>query len=93
MASADRDFDAVWNRITSLEGVAFTSKRGAPVRYDVVGRYSVVRGSGARVPKSPFESALEKWPVAGPSALAGVYAPSVVWAILNDPRVLPLPVV
>ena len=48
------------------------------------GEYIVVRDSQARIPRSQFDKAQKMWPVTGPSRLVGVYAPSVVWAVMKE---------
>ncbi|MDA0596208.1 MAG: hypothetical protein O2921_01105 [Chloroflexi bacterium] len=41
-----------------------------------------------RIPKSQFNKALDQWPQNGPSNLRGIYAASIVWAVLADERIL-----
>ncbi|MDA0676708.1 MAG: hypothetical protein O2788_01735, partial [Chloroflexi bacterium] len=66
------------------EGHKFATSRGKKFSYKVTGEYIVVRESSARIPRSQFDKAQKMWPVAGPSRLVGVYAPSVVWAVMKE---------
>lgn len=92
--SAPNDFDdrtsgrkignSIWDKVVSMEGRKFATSRGKKFSYKVTGEYIVVRDSQARIPRSQFDKAQKMWPVTGPSRLVGVYAPSVVWAVMRD---------
>ena len=75
-------FDEVWRRIEHSEGAEFFTKRGQSFAYEVEAGYLTVRQSGTRVPRSQFKKAFGQWPATGPSTMRGIYAPSVVWAVL-----------
>jgi hypothetical protein len=76
--------NTIWDKVVSMEGHRFATSRGKKFSYKVTGEYIVVRESSARIPRSQFDKAQKMWPVAGPSRLVGVYAPSVVWAVMNE---------
>lgn len=76
--------NSVWDRVVSMEGHRFSTSRGKKFSYKVTGEYVVVRQSQARIPRSQFDKAMKMWPVTGPSRLVGVYAPSVVWAVMKE---------
>ncbi len=76
--------NSVWDKVVSMEGRRFATSRGKKFSYKVTGEYIVVRDSQARIPRSQFDKAQKMWPVTGPSRLVGVYAPSVVWAVLKE---------
>lgn len=98
--SADRDYEdvptrssqagghrignSIWDKVVSMEGHRFATSRGKKFSYKVTGEYIVVRDSSARIPRSQFDKAQKMWPVSGPSHLVGVYAPSVVWAVMKE---------
>lgn len=83
--NAEHQFgNSTWDRVVSMEGRRFATSRGKKFSYKVTGEYIVVRDSQARIPKSQFDKAQKMWPVSGPSRLVGVYAPSVVWAIMKE---------
>ncbi|MBN4074220.1 hypothetical protein JYT27_00165 [bacterium AH-315-D21] len=84
----DSSFEALWERIKQNTGTVISTKRGQGFTYEVEAGYLTVRESGARVPQSQFKKALGQWPTTGPSAMRGVYAASVVWAVLSDDRLL-----
>jgi len=86
----DEEDDSIWKRVVSMEGHKFSTSRGKKFTYKVNGEYVIVKNSSARIPRSQFAKAEKMWPVKGPSLLVGVYAPSVVWAIMKD--LLPEPV-
>lgn len=77
-------FDEVWRRIEQSAGKEISTKRGQSFTYEVEAGYLTVRESGTRVPRSQFRKALGQWPATGPSTMRGVYAASVVWAVLAD---------
>ena len=74
----------IWDKVVSMEGHRFATSRGKKFSYKVTGEYIVVRDSQARIPRSQFDKAQKMWPVSGPSRLVGVYAPSVVWAVMKE---------
>lgn len=76
--------DTIWDKVVSMEGRRFATSRGKKFSYKVTGEYIVVRDSQARIPRSQFDKAQKMWPVSGPSRLVGVYAPSVVWAVMKE---------
>jgi hypothetical protein len=88
----DRDsnlaFSALWDRIEASAGKAISTKRGQCFTYEVDSGYLTVTESGARIPRSQFKKALSQWPQNGPSNIRGIYAASVVWAVLADERIL-----
>ena len=76
--------NTIWDKVVSMEGHKFATSRGKKFSYTVTGEYIVVRESSARIPRSQFDKAQKMWPVVGPSRLVGVYAPSVVWAVMKE---------
>lgn len=81
-------FDALWRRMEQSAGKSISTKRGQDFTYDIEAGYLTVRESGARIPRSQFKKALSQWPQPGPSNMRGIYASSVVWAVLADERIL-----
>ena len=84
LAAPRRIGNTVWDKVVSMEGHRFATSRGKKFSYKVTGEYIVVRDSQARIPRSQFDKAQKMWPVTGPSRLVGVYAPSVVWAVMKE---------
>ncbi|MDP6667700.1 MAG: hypothetical protein QF357_09930 [Dehalococcoidia bacterium] len=87
-AGDDPAFEALWGRIELNAGEEISTKRGRGFTYEVESGYLTVRDSGARIPRSQFKKALDQWPKNGPSTMRGIYAPSVVWAVLADEQIL-----
>ena len=81
-------FDALWRRIEMSAGESISTKRGQDFTYEIKAGYLTVRESGARIPRSQFKKALSQWPQTGPSNMRGIYASSVVWAVLADEQIL-----
>lgn len=81
-------FDAMWGRIEESAGNPISTKRGQDFTYEVDSGYLTVVESGARIPQSQFKKALDQWPQRGPSNMRGIFAASVVWAVLADERIL-----
>jgi hypothetical protein len=73
-----------------LAGADFVTARGVRFSYALDGGYIVAGNVQRRVPESAFKRAFGQWPAGRPSLLRGVFAPSTVWAVLADPRVLGL---
>ena len=86
--AADPAFSALWGRIEASAGNAISTKRGQYFTYEVEAGYLTVVDSGARIPQSQFKKALDQWPQRGPSNMRGIFAASVVWAVLADERIL-----
>ena len=82
------EFEALWGRIEQSAGNAISTRRGQDFTYEVESGYLTVQGSGTRIPRSQFKKALDQWPQNGPSNMRGIYAASVVWAVLADDRIL-----
>jgi hypothetical protein len=83
----DGGFDAVWKRICEAAGTEFVTRNRQRFTYLIDGNYVAPSTSDVRIPVSQFRKAHAMGPVRGPSSLRGVFAPSLVWAILNDERV------
>jgi hypothetical protein len=85
-ANGDR-FEPAWQRICDLAGTEFTTRNGQRFTYLMDGQYVSPSNSDVRIPVSQFRKAIAMGPVRGPASFRGVFAPSIVWAIINDPRV------
>lgn len=83
----DQSFLGTWALICELAGTEFRTRNGQRFSYRIEGDYVEPSTSDVRIPMSQFKKALAMGPVRGPSSLRGVFAPSLVWAIVNDVRV------
>jgi len=88
LKASDPAFVAMWGRIEESAGNPISTKRGQDFTYEVDSGYLTVVESGARIPQSQFKKALDQWPQRGPSNMRGIFAASVVWAVLADERIL-----
>ena len=81
--------EVVWQRIVRHAGDEFRQIRGKPFTYRVVGPRTLGLDTTNRVvSRAAVERALERWPVDGPGGLSGLNAPSYLYGLLADPRVL-----
>ena len=81
-------FDDLWKQIEAGASHSISTKRGQYFTYEITAGYLSVVESGVRIPKSQFKKALDQWPQSGPSNMRGIYAASIVWAVLADERIL-----
>lgn len=81
-------FEALWQQISANSGRIFSTKRGQQFSYETTNGYLTVVESGVRIPASQFKKALQQWPQNGPSNMRGVYAASIVWAVLADEQII-----
>jgi len=80
-------FSALWSHIEEGAGRKISTMRGQDFTYEIDAGYMTVVESGARIPQSQFKKALEQWPQNGPSNMRGIYAASIVWAVLADRKI------
>jgi hypothetical protein len=80
-------FDAVWQRIVTLQGDTFHQKRGQAFRYGISGNSVVPSTTNRQLPRSHFARAYERSPIDGPGQLQDLQGPSYLYAILTDPRI------
>lgn len=85
-------FDHIWIKIRDHAGNLFHSKRGHRFTYKIVSEnvITIVRPTFERsVGRSVFEQAYSRGlPMNGPSEINDLQAPSFVWAILHDRRIV-----
>lgn len=81
------DTEAVWRRIHNLAGQEFFTKSGQRFSYEATQRAIDLNNTNRMIPRSDFEKALERMPVAGPGQLQDLQGPSYIYGILTDPRI------
>lgn len=85
-------FDHIWAKIRSHAGKTFRSKRGHQFTYKIASEniIIIVRPTFERsVSRSVFEQAYTRGlPMDGPAEINDLQAPSFVWAILHDRRIM-----
>jgi hypothetical protein len=80
--------DNVWQRIKSLEGQEFKTKRGLPFTYQMMDNYLLVSRTYYPLSKNNFGIALELVPFDNLSLIhKTVRGQSYVWSILHDKRI------
>ncbi len=81
------NFAFTWQRVQQHAGEVFTTVTGKEFRYSAGPDSVQMQTTNRMLPRSDFAKALDRMPVAGPSALQDLQGPSYIYAILNDPRV------
>lgn len=83
------DSETVWARIVRLAGSEFRQVRDKTFTYHVRGpRTLSLDVTNRSISRRAVERALERWPVDGPGGLNDLSAPSYLYAILADQRIL-----
>jgi hypothetical protein len=80
--------DEVWARIERHAGSEFRQVRGKAFGYRTTARTIYLAQTNRMISRSAVDQALARWPVAGPGGLQDLSAPSYLFAILADRRVL-----
>lgn len=81
------EFETIWQRIVSNQGNTFVLKRGAEFTYAVVHGCVLPNRTNRQLPKSQFQLAWGRLPLAGPGELQDLQGPSYLYAILVDSRI------
>lgn len=80
-------FAQVWDRILACQGETFMQVRGGSFTYAVDGDSLVPDRTSRRLPRSQFQVAFLRLPVAGPGEFQDLQGPSYLYAILTDHRI------
>ena len=85
-------FDHIWAKSRSHAGKPFRTKQNLPFSYKIASEnvITIIRPTFERsVSRATFEQAYSRGlPMYGPSEITDLQAPSYVWAILHDRRIL-----
>lgn len=81
-------FEDVWRSIMNNQGSEFTQKMGKRFTYTMKGTALVPSTTNFNIPKSQMEKAWNRMPINGPGEINDLIAPSYLYAILNDKRIL-----
>ncbi|RJE85215.1 hypothetical protein D3P07_21870 [Paenibacillus sp. 1011MAR3C5] len=81
-------FEQIWKRIVELEGNEFRQVRGKIFTYKISGDSFIPSTTNYIVPRSQLEKAWQRMPLEGPGAISDLVAPSYIFALLMDTRVL-----
>ena len=79
--------DTVWQRVLRHEGETFRQIRGGEFTYRVNGALINLSRTNQHVSRAQMEQALELVPLAKPSIVQHLRAPSYIYAILMDDRI------
>ena len=90
----NEDFETIWERIKDNQGKKFFKVKGGSFTYSIGDDDSFNPSVPAYHPnasnKENVKKAYEQWPVKGPSFFSkDIFAPSYVWGVLNDSRIVP----
>lgn len=80
--------ERVWQHIIENEGNVFTQIRGKQFTYSVVGISIKLMTTNQLVAKSEFEKALSFMPLSNTVSIQHLRAPSYIYAILTDKRLI-----
>lgn len=83
-----KSFGEIWSRISAFEGSDFQQIRGKKFSYEVSGEYVIPNTTKIRISKSHFEKAWKRMPISGPGKINDLIAPSYLFAILTDSRIV-----
>lgn len=81
------EFAAKWAKVQQHSGETFTTVTGREFRYEAHAGGVEMLTTNRILPRSAFEAAFARMPVAGPGAFHDLQGPSYLYAILTDPRV------
>ena len=87
------DFEIIWKRIVENQGKDFYKIRKDKFTYTIGKDNSFNPSVPKFFPKASnkenVKKAYEQWPVKGPSFFSkDIFAPSYVWGVLNDSRIV-----
>ena len=85
---SDHDIDMIWRNIVSHEGETFYKKRGEPFKYSVIANRIKLSTTNRDISKGVFQQALEYMPLEKTTPIQHLQAPSYLFAILTDRRIL-----
>lgn len=80
--------DKIWARIIENEGQTFKQIKGKEFTYKIVGNGIKLSTTNQIVSKSVFEKAIQLLPVENTVPLQHLRAPSYLFAILTDNRII-----
>lgn len=80
--------EVLWERIKECEGQMFQQIRGGEFSYKVKGNLIVLSRTNRSVSKSIFNEALKEVPLKNTVPLQNLQAPSYLYAILMDKRIM-----
>jgi len=84
------EFEDTWGRIINYAGKVFRQVGGNEFTYHVSSTGGSIRLSRTNqsVGRLTFEAAWKRRPLSGPGAINDLRAPSYVFALLSDPRII-----
>lgn len=78
----------VWQRVMEYRGNQFLQKSGKAFTYKISGDALKPSTTNYLVPKSQFEKAWDRLPLNGPGEINDLIAPSYLYALLTDHRII-----
>lgn len=80
--------EQIWTRIIENEGEIFKQIKGKEFTYQIIGNGLKLTTTNQIINKSVFEKAIELLPVKNTVPLQHLRAPSYLYAILTDKRII-----
>lgn len=78
----------VWNRIAACAGQTFRQMRGKEFTYALVANHIVLDATNQNLTRSEIAKALPYLPLKSTAAIQHLRAPSYIYALLTDPRII-----
>ena len=78
----------IWNKIVAYQGQEFRQIRGKAFTYSIRGNMIVLHTTNRQIPKSDVAKALPLLPLTSTVALQSRQAPSYLYALLTDERIV-----
>jgi hypothetical protein len=82
------NIDEVWTRIIKCAGQTFRQLRAKPFTYSIVGNSIDLSTTNRKIPRSDIAKALGRLPIKNTTSLQDLQAPSFVYALLRDGRIM-----
>jgi hypothetical protein len=83
-----KSFEEIWTRILACEGEQFSTIKGRPFTYKIVGTVLIPSRTNYTISKTDFKKTYQMLPIKGPGVISNlIRGPSYVWAILHDSRI------
>lgn len=82
------NIDIVWNNLMANEGERFTQIRGGTFKYKVKNKYIVTDRTNVQITKKSIDEALTLRPLTSTTSIQHLRAPSYIYALLTDDRII-----
>ncbi len=81
-------FAIIWERLEKFQGCEFVQIKGQLFTYEIDGNYLIPNTTNIRIHKNQFAKALEYCPLDNTMPIQNLIAPSYLFALLTDNRIV-----